>query len=161
MLHVLLAGVASLASCDPVHDSATAALGDEAPGVRKGPLHRPGQPCTTCHDGATGNPPKFTVAGTIFVDEQGKSPANGAVITLTDATNKTHTATTNTAGNFYVQPSEFTPAYPMRVSVAYGKITIVMKSEVGRDASCAGCHTYPASPTSPGLVFIPSDGVTP
>ena len=38
----------------------------EAPGVRRGPLHRPGQPCLLCHDGALGDPQRFTVAGTVF-----------------------------------------------------------------------------------------------
>jgi hypothetical protein len=157
----LAAVVAPLAGCDPVHDDATAALGDEAPGVRKGPLHRPGQPCTTCHDGAIGNPPKFSVAGTIFQDELGKAPAVKAVVTLTDFDNRSHTATTNEAGNFYLQPGEFTPTYPMRVSITYSGTTVLMTSEVGRAGSCADCHTHPAGPTSAGLIYIPAGGVTP
>jgi hypothetical protein len=152
-----LAGVA----CDPVHDDAIAALGGESPGVRKGPLHRPGQPCTTCHDGALGSPPKFSVAGTVYVDEQGRSAASGAVVRLADATGATHQVTTNAAGNFYVQPAEFTPSYPMKVTVTYGAIDVVMTSEVGRAGSCADCHTHPAGPTSAGLIYIPADGGTP
>jgi hypothetical protein len=148
-------------ACDPVHDSAISALGDEAPGVRKGPLHRPGQPCTTCHDGSLGSPPAFSVAGTIYVDEKGRQPAASATVTMTSSTGTTTSTTTNAAGNFYLTPRDFTPSYPMTVSVTYGAMQIKMVSEVGRAGSCADCHTAPAGPTSPGLIFIPADGGTP
>ncbi|MDB4933871.1 MAG: hypothetical protein JWP87_843 [Labilithrix sp.] len=163
LLPVALVAMAptELAACDPVHEDATAALGDEAPGVQKGPLHRPGQPCTTCHDGALGNPPKFSVAGTVYIDELGAQAASNAVVSLTDSTGKKHDATTNTAGNFYLRPGEFTPSYPMKVSVAYSGINVTMTSEIGRAGSCADCHTHPAGPTSAGLIYMPADGGTP
>src|SRR5450432_160855 len=53
VVRAMLAGtvlVCALVGCgDPVHDTAVSALGPEAPGVPKGPLHRPGQPCVLCH----------------------------------------------------------------------------------------------------------------
>ena len=148
-------------ACDPVHDQAVDALGPEAPGVPKGPTHRPGQPCVTCHDGALGDPPHFTVAGTVFVNATDKAGAVGATVTLTSADDTTYTATTNSVGNFYVEPKDFTPTYPMKVVVEYEHITVKMTSHVGRDGSCADCHTNPAGPTSAGQVYIPTDGVTP
>jgi hypothetical protein len=148
--------------CDPVHSNSIAALGDEAPGVRKGPLHRPGQPCLTCHDGELGDPPAFSVAGTIFQRAEDKTAAVGAQVFLYDAGGKLgFTAVTNAAGNFYVQPHEYTPTFPMRVEVLYQGVTVKMTSRVGRDGSCADCHTDPAGPASAGHVFIPADGVTP
>ena len=160
-LSALLLCSIALAACDPVHSDAIDALGGEAPGVRKGPLHRPGQPCTTCHDGEIGDPPEFTVAGTIYQNESDLTPAVGAVVTMTSVDGKTYDTTTNEAGNFYVTPSQFQPGYPMKVGVSLGQLSVKMTSEIGRNGSCAKCHTDPAGPTSAGHVFVPSNGVTP
>jgi hypothetical protein len=151
----------TLVACDPVHADAVDALGDETPGVRKGPLHRPGQPCIVCHDGALRDPPAFSVAGTIFVDADSLVAADGATVTLTDSDEKTIDLTTNQAGNFYASPSQFTPTYPMTVEVRYRGVRVPMTSKIGRDGSCGGCHTDPAGPTSPGHIYIPPDGGTP
>jgi hypothetical protein len=160
---VLALGAASIgSSCDPVHDDAQAALGGEAPGVPHGPLHRPGQPCITCHDGALGSPPQFSVAGTIYQNANDTIAAEGANVTLTNADGKTHyTTTTNSAGNFYLTPKDFTPVYPMRVAVEFNGTTVFMSSLVGRDGSCADCHTDPRGPTSSGHIYIPPQGITP
>jgi hypothetical protein len=158
---ILLASATLGSSCDPVHSDAVDSLGDEAPNVRKGPLHRPGQPCTACHDGALGDPPLFTVAGTIFLNANSLEPAVGATVSLTSSDGKVFNATTNAAGNFYTSESEFTPVYPMKVEVTANGVNVKMTSEVGRDASCAKCHSDPAGPTSAGHVYIPADGKTP
>src|ERR1700683_3328645 len=52
---------ALMVGCNPVLDDAIADLGPEKPGVHPGPLHRPGQPCLLCHDGALGDPQAFSV----------------------------------------------------------------------------------------------------
>lgn len=161
VLALALAIASALGGCDPVHSDAVDALGGEAAGVRKGPLHRPGQPCTTCHDGALGDPPEFTVAGTIYQNEGDPTPAVSATVTLTSVDGKTYVATTNEAGNFYTTPSQFQPGYPMKVSVNFGQLAVKMTSEIGRNGSCATCHTDPAGPTSAGHVFVPTNGVTP
>ncbi len=166
-LSTFLAGslVVALASafgaCDPVHSDEIAALGDEAPGVRTGPTHRPGQPCQVCHDGSLGSPEEFTVAGTIFQNAGDRVAAASASVVLTSVNGATFTATTNSVGNFYVTPNEFVPAYPMSVIVNAGNVTVRMESLIGRNASCATCHSDPAGPTLAGHVFIPADGVTP
>jgi hypothetical protein len=158
---VVVALASALGACDPVHADEMAALGDEAPGVKKGPEHRPGQPCQVCHDGSLGSPPEFTVAGTIYKNESDRVAAVNASVVLTSVNGKTYTAKTNSVGNFYVTPGEFTPDYPMSVSVTSGAVTVKMTSLVGRNASCATCHSDPAGPTSAGHVFVPADGVTP
>jgi hypothetical protein len=179
-LYVALALVTLAVSCDPVHDNAVNALGDEDPRVRKGPEHRPGQPCIVCHDGAIGNPRAFSVAGTIYDFDRATggasttSPLQFATVVLTDGLGKTwQTAETNSAGNFYVSPTEFTPAYPVQVIVCTqeedvclpstpdGPHKVTMKSLVGRNGSCAGCHTGSPGPSSPGRAYVPPDGVTP
>jgi hypothetical protein len=154
------AALASLASvapqCDPVEENAVDALGGEAPGVRRGPLHRPGQPCLLCHDGAIGDPPAFSVAGTVFDDPVDLDGANGATVVLTDSTGNTQSATTNAAGNFYLTPSDWSPTFPLTnvgVVSAQGSV-VTMQSEIGRSGACATCHVAPAGPSSPGPVCL-------
>lgn len=152
---------AAALTCDPVYDDAVAALGGEMPGVPRGPLHRPGQPCILCHDGSVSNPPQFTVAGTVYVSANDLVAAVDASVTLTDSLGASFPTTTNAAGNFYVLPHQFQPTYPMKVAVTYGAVTVAMTADVGRDGSCAKCHFDPAGPASPGHVYVPADGGTP
>ena len=67
-LPVGLTLLATLAACDtdPVHSSAVDALGPEVAGVPKGPYHRAGQPCVTCHGGEGPASQQFVMAGTVF-----------------------------------------------------------------------------------------------
>ena len=158
------------AACDPVHDDAVSALGGEAPNVRRGPLHRPGQPCILCHDGALGDPQRFTVAGTVFETPDSTAPAAGATVVLTDANGTSTKVTTNGAGNFYLTPSQYDPVVPMQVIViGPGGNTVKMQSLVAgnlaeepNNGSCASCHVAPAGPSSPGRVCLTlGDGGTP
>jgi hypothetical protein len=160
-LFALLAALLA-AACDPVHASAVSALGGEAPGVRTGPLHRPGQPCLLCHDGALGDPPAFSVAGTVFQRPGDKTPVDGATVTLTDVDGSTYTAQTNAAGNFYVTPSQWTPHYPMIARIAASGLNVPMNTLIGTQGACNGCHVDPAGPTSPGHICLAlDDGGTP
>jgi hypothetical protein len=150
------------AACDPVHSDAVSALGGEAPGVRTGPLHRPGQPCLLCHDGAMLDPPAFSIAGTVFLHPGDRTPVDGARVTLTDVDGKTFTAQTNQAGNFYVTPGQFTPHYPMIARVSSSGLTVSMNTLIGEQGSCNGCHVDPAGAASPGHVSLElDDGGTP
>ncbi len=151
----------ALYACDPVNDAAISALGPEAPGVPRGPLHRPGQPCNLCHSGNIGDPPGFSVAGTVYVNASDLVPAVDAGVILRDSLDASYHATTNAAGNFYVLPHQFKPTYPMKVEVHYDGIKVQMTANVGRDGSCAKCHFDPTGPASPGHVYVPPNGVTP
>jgi hypothetical protein len=152
-----------LAACDPVLTNEIDALGSEVNGVDTGPLHRPGQPCLLCHDGASGDPTQFSVAGTVFMKATGTKPAQRATIELQGADGMKFNATTNAAGNFYVSPGQFEPKFPLEVKVHYQSETITMETLIGGDGSCAGCHEDPAGPDSPGHVFVMLDdgGVPP
>ncbi len=157
-----IAAGALAGSCDPVHDDAVAALGGETPGVPRGPLHRPGQPCLVCHDGASGDPSAFSMAGTIYTDANALTPLVGGVVTLQGADGTSVTTTTNAAGNFYLTPDGFAPKYPVYVTgVASGSTTVIMHSHIGGNGSCAGCHADPASPSSPGHVYFDVAGTSP
>ncbi len=61
---------------------------------------------------------------------------------------------TNAAGNFYIEPGTWRPAFPLHVAISFGGYTSTMSTIVGRDGSCATCHTDPASRISAGPVFL-------
>jgi len=140
-------------SCgDPVRDDAIAALGGEAPGVRHGPLHRPGQPCTLCHDGRTAG--AFSLAGTVFRTADSRTPLVGATVQITDATSAKRLIATNAAGNFFVTPDDWSPTFPLWVTLEYRGDCLDMKTQVFRDTACASCHSDPASSQSVGHVYF-------
>ena len=157
----VLVWLALIACADPVNDAIVASLGPEDPSVPKGELHRPGQPCLACH----GN---FSIGGTIY-NEDRVTPFSGATVTLIDAVGSQTVATTNSAGNFYVRKSEWTPTFPIGAYMASDGTNVIgvtvtgtdpnnvaqMVTHIGRDGSCASCHFgAAASTTSPGPIYI-------
>jgi hypothetical protein len=168
MKHTLLVLVAIVVpvatSCDPVHHDDISALGDEVAGVQQGPMHRPGQPCLLCHDGAFGDPSAFSVAGTVFEHLEGAVGVDGVTVSLEDSIGSTYTATTNAAGNFYVDASRWQPHYPMTTSITpRSGQPIPMHTLIGWSGACATCHTSAVGPDSAGPVAISLDdgGVPP
>ena len=147
------------AACNPVNSDAIAALGGENPNVRRGPLHRPGQPCLLCHDGQLGNPPAFSIAGTVFEFPGAVVGADLASVVLTDADGGVQQTLTNAAGNFYLTPSDWSPTFPLTKVTVTGAngVTATMQSEVGRDGACASCHVDPPSSFSPGHVAVSAE----
>lgn len=158
----LLVPIAFALACDPTQSDKIAALGDEAPGVRRGPTHRPGQPCLLCHDGALGDPQEFSVAGTVYQQVGSSAAVDGAQVLLTDAKGSSVTATTNTAGNFYLTPSDWSPTFPIAAQVVSGSTHVSMRTLISRDGSCGGCHVDPPGDSSPGRVaLVLEDGGAP
>jgi hypothetical protein len=153
---VLLMLLGSVA-CDPVLDDAVSELGGEVGNVHPGPLHRPGQPCLLCHDGELGDPPEFSIAGTVFLQPTGTKAVNRATVELHGADDSTLRLVTNAAGNFYVSANQFKPVFPLEVKVDYQNEVTTMHSVIGRDGSCAGCHSDPAGSDSPGHVYVRLD----
>ncbi len=157
------------AGCDPVVDNAVSALGPEAPGVRQGPLHRPGQPCLLCHDGALGDPQRFTVAGTVFQTTGARQAAVNVTVNIVDVNGASVALSTNAAGNFYATPGQYDPTFPLRVSLTSSGLTVQMQTlvegngTVEPNGACASCHFDPAGPNSPGHVALTLDdgGVPP
>jgi hypothetical protein len=151
---------AAAACQDAVHDEEVSALGPEAPGVSPGPDHRPGQPCTVCHGGLGPAKVKFSLAGTVFIDRSGTTPAAGAALQFEDANGGTYHVQTNQAGNFYLQPGDWSPTFPVSVPLlSYSSsggtpTTQTMSTSDNRDGSCASCHGLTPSPTSPGPVYV-------
>ena len=92
-----------------------------------------------------------------MTESQGKTgPANGAQVLIEDVTGSTYTATTNEVGNFYIAPAQWSPTMPLQVQVSQGKDVQSMLTHIGREGSCAECHTPTAGPTSPGPIYVVS-----
>lgn len=108
--------------------------------MKEGPLHRPGQPCTTCHGGAGPGEPDFVLAGTVYAKIDSEEPAAGASVTVTDVNGAARSFGTNAAGNFYVTRTEWDPVFPLRVAVAYGDAKKEMLTSIRRDGGCGRCH---------------------
>ena len=149
-----IAGIAVTGCGDPVHDDLISSLGPEDPKVPQGPLHRPGQPCLACHGGRGPAQAQFSMAGTVFNDPVKTTGQSGVTVTLTDSDMKVFAPVTNAAGNFLVHADEYTPHYPVHVSLSINQTTQAMTSHVGRDGSCASCHHDPVGTESPGHVYI-------
>ncbi|MDP9148983.1 MAG: hypothetical protein M3O36_03435, partial [Myxococcota bacterium] len=125
-----------------------------------------GQPCLTCHGGSGPASRQLSVGGTVYAVLGSPTPAVGAVVQIEDVGGRVVRPTTNSAGNFFVAQDEFAPHYPIQMKVwsASGNTSEQMQSLATRDGSCAGCHVDPASPTSPGPVYLsatPPDGGVP
>jgi hypothetical protein len=168
-LSVSVMALVAWTACDPVHDDAIAALGPEAAGVRQGPLHRAGQPCLLCHDGAMGDPQRFTIAGTVYETQGTLVASNGAIVSLVDATGSSTQLTANAAGNFYATPGQYEPTFPIQVTVTGtgGQMTrmqtlIAGNGTVEPNGACSTCHFDPQGASSPGHVCVTlDDGGTP
>jgi mono/diheme cytochrome c family protein len=144
------AGIAIVSCADPVLSDAVEQQGNETSGIEKGEFHRAGQPCGTCHqEGGPASDFPFTVAGTIFAQPMRQVGVEGAEVRMTDADGTKHTAKTNCVGNFFVKSDEWLPKYPILVEVAKNNVRRSMRSAIGRDASCAGCHVPAADPVDP------------
>jgi cytochrome c553 len=94
------------------------------------------------------------MAGTVYQLFRDNAPAAGVLVLLEDITGQAKTATTNAAGNFYLEPSEWNPTYPVTVKVQLGTVTKQMSTDIARAASCAECHRDPPNQTSPGHVYV-------
>ena len=150
----LVAMTVVLVACvDATHDEQVQALGGEAPGVRTGPEHRPGQPCLVCHGGLGPGHTTFGVAGTIYAVELQPAPAVGAQVQVEDINGDAFLLPTNSAGNFYVAASQWQPVFPTKMQVTFEGSTMRMLTAAGRNGSCADCHQTSVGPNSPGPIY--------
>lgn len=163
----IILGCALLSACasDPVREQAIDDLGPEAPGVHPGPLHRPNQPCLLCHDGSGPGNAIFSLAGTIYAEQKSLTPLPNAIVHFVDSKKRHYQTATNCAGNFFVDPDDFSPAFPVWMSIQFGNfidpisktpkpLVIPMSSPSFREGSCAKCHRDPASGDSVGHIFL-------
>lgn len=125
---------------------------------REGPTMRPGDTCIHCH-ADEGEGPSFEAAGTVYPTLREPTPCAapssavaGATVELTDANGRTYSLPVNSAGNFYLEDSRFTPPYSARV-LSGGRVR-VMKTKP-TSGECNGCHAEPPAGGAPGRVLLP------
>ncbi len=114
------------------------------------PVMRPGEDCTSCHNGDQAQ--EWTVAGTVFSapDAQSDGGVQGALVLIADANGRQLTLRSNSAGNFYTaEPLQF----PLTVSVAGTQAQHVMTAAVEVGA-CNACHVPATSTGDPGRVYV-------
>lgn len=103
--------------------------------------HNAGVSCieSGCHDGA-GEPPLWTLAGTLYVDKEGTTPLAGGTLVFTDANDAEFKLKTAANGNFFTND---VIAFPIQVkaSVCPNSLSMVQGIDAAM-ASCnkAGCH---------------------
>ncbi|MGH7281404.1 MAG: hypothetical protein ACRELY_07780, partial [Polyangiaceae bacterium] len=119
--------------------------------------HRAGQPCLTCHGGSGPASAQFIAAGTVYAVKGQTDPLVNGTVDLTDSTNATFDVPTNEVGNFFVTTAEWQPVFPVLVKVKLQDAEADMISHIGRDGSCADCHTATPGPRSPGPPYLASD----
>lgn len=139
---VIIAAVTSTSCFDPEHADEVNALGGETNGVGPGPYHRPGQPCRACHGGSGPGKPEFSIAGTIYRASNDLTPQAGVEVTITDVNKLARTLVSNEAGNFYVSIDEWSPTFPVKVTIGPDalKPSVQMQSPIGRNGGCGFCH---------------------
>ena len=145
---------AAIGCSDPTHDQAVEALGGEDPGVPEGPLHRPGQPCVTCHGESGPASGEFSLAGTVYALLRENELMPNVLVRIKDINGREFSTTTNQAGNFFIRREEWQPVYPLQTSIRFSSLTKQMSTYIARSPSCADCHVHPPGPNSPGHIYI-------
>jgi cytochrome c553 len=147
----LVFAFASACSADPVQSDAVKALGKEKGSANE--FHRAGQPCGVCHQAGGNASSDFSVAGTIFAGPDSLVGVEGAHLDLVDSKGTSppldKPVVTNCVGNFFVQRSDWDPAYPVAVRVSKGTVSRTMRSPINRASSCADCHKAEVPLTDP------------
>jgi len=124
-----------------------------AGGEEESPTMYPGRDCITCHVGA-GEGPRFGAAGTVYsAYDEGDDcyGVQGALIEVIDANGETHSATTNEAGNFWIDGAVATP---ITARINYDGGTLEMTTPAP-SANCASCHTADGLGGAPGRIVVP------
>lgn len=160
------AGALSGPSCtNPVVDDQVELFGDELPDVGTTEFHRPGQPCVLCHSVYGGASPELVIGGTVFADQRSFLPVENVEIKVYDAVGDIYTMTSNCIGNFFLPAEGKLPQFPLAVEIRCpqfdadgqpleGQKVRNMNSWIGRDGSCATCHSLRGTEVdSTGWIF--------
>ncbi len=148
----LLISVLSLGACAPTGEPTADCVSGFRwiGGDRKSPNMNPGLACIACHTAQRG--PQFTVAGTIYAATAEPDLCDGVAgttIEVTDSRGIVTTLTTNSAGNFYGNPSL---TFPVRARVRTSTGTREMTTAAS-SGDCNTCHTAAGANGAPGRIL--------
>lgn len=149
MKKIFLLVISFWACSDPVTSGAINALPGENPNAPVGEFHRAGQPCVVCHSpSGPASSDDFSIGGTVFAQPQNAVGVDQATVAMTDTTGSQFTTTTNCVGNFFVKKSDWDPSFPIFVRVFKNGLSRTMQGQIGRERSCANCHSDPDPSTA-------------
>ena len=146
VVFVVVLGSGTVACSDPVHNDDVAALGPEPGGAAPSELHRPGQPCLTCHGGQGPADLELVVGGTVFDFRGSLTGVSGVTVHISDGDNQPPPVpvVSNQVGNFFIRRSDWDMSFPLDVFITNDKaqppIKKTMTTRVGRDGGCGTCH---------------------
>ena len=116
---------------------------------------KPGASCIQCHS-SQGEGPHYIVAGTVYAGQHESDDCggvSGVLVELLDKDGKVAlSATSNSAGNFYVGQGTVPKPYTARVTYK-GASRLMTTPQYSGD--CAACHSKTGSSDAPGRVAIP------
>jgi hypothetical protein len=122
-------------------------------GDEESPLMHPGGDCIGCHE-SEGEGPRYAIAGTVMgvLDEPTDcNGIEGVTVRITDADGAIHEATTNRAGNFFLDDEVPVP-YTAEIEVD-GATRAMVTAQT--DGNCASCHTEVGENAAPGRIALP------
>ena len=115
----------------------------------------PGMDCIGCHGNGKG--PHYVVAGTVYSaldDADTCDGLSGISIEIKSVdTGETVTATSNSAGNFYLNKLPFTGKYTARVLTSSGAPRAMNTPQTS--GACNSCHTAAGLNGAPGRIVVP------
>jgi len=124
--------------------------------VNEGSTMEPGGTCISCH--TQYGQRKFTIAGTVYptAHETDRCVGTASIqVVITDANGKVFTTTSNSVGNFSLQPSQmlgFKAPYTAKVVQGSNERAMVAAQT---DGDCNGCHTEAGTNSAPGRIMAP------
>ena len=122
-------------------------------GDEESPLMHPGGDCIGCHE-SEGEGPRYAIAGTVMGALDDPTDCNGidgVTVRITDADGAIHEATTNSAGNFFLDDEVPVP-YNAEIEVDGATRTMATAQT---DGNCASCHTEVGENSAPGRILLP------
>ncbi|MEZ4446807.1 MAG: hypothetical protein R3B72_47450 [Polyangiaceae bacterium] len=123
-------------------------------GDEESPLMHPGLDCIGCH-ADRGEGPSYEAAGTVygaFGEADDCAGLEGVLVEITDANGTLHSATTNRAGNFFIEDASI--ATPITAKVTRAGNSLEMVDPVP-SANCPTCHTSSGANGASGRIVAP------
>lgn len=131
--------------------------------LQEGPDMAPGRACVTCHaeeNASSGelDAPLFSFAGTLYAtahepDDCRSSPAEGAIVHVSDRRGLTREVAANQVGNFFGEEGpDFAPPFTVEIRRGGRSRRMLTPAPSG---DCNSCHTQAGSSGAPGRIVLP------
>ncbi len=119
----------------------------------------PGEACVSCHKQQFG--PTLAFGGTVYPTAHEQNDCKGvnvtgAVVEITDSTNRVFKANVVSNGNFYAYaPPNLTPPYTVKLTYQGRERDMTGLVVAPTDGDCNSCHTQDGTNGAPGRIMLP------